>query len=131
MIVVSEIGRAVVAAYGTRHTGRDGEDQHGLVCPCEYSDNDRGLDAECSTGCACGEHEETAHHKDDRRQEVEQLPLAVPMEFATNSEAPRPVVIAFNVHARIKMIMGGIIVLVPSGIQLLIDSLSMSTFRAT
>lgn len=130
MIVVSEIGGAVVAAYGTRHTVRDGEDQHGLVCPCEHSGNDWGLDAECSPGCACGECEEAARHKDDRRQEVEQLPLAAPTAFATNSEAPRLVVIAFNVHARIKMIMGGIIVLVSSGIQLPIDSLSVSTFRA-
>ena len=59
----------VVAANGSGHAGRDGDDAQGVGVG-EHGDADGYQDAEGSPAGACGEGEQGCHHEDDGGQQL-------------------------------------------------------------
>ena len=121
--------RAVVSADCACHASGDGYDHHPFVGSGKYGNNDRNQDAERPPGCACCKCQEASYQENDGWKQIHKSAGSRILTPATYSAAPRLSVIAFNVHANVRIRIAGTMALNPSGTQDM-DSLNLSTFLA-
>ncbi len=112
----------------------DGDDHQLWIGIHKYIHHDRNENTEGSPGGSGGKCQETCHDKNDRRQEVHKrsgaLLYCIGYKYGCSQRiaAPRLSVIAFKVHAKVRIRIAGTMALKPSGRQP-IQSLKLKTLR--